>query len=331
MSDPPVDLDRLWAGLGQTLEHARLDELGPVQQGKVRDAYALGDGQRLLVTTDRISAFDRVLGTLPYKGQVLNRLSAWWFEQTRDIAPNHLRSVPDPNVTVAVDCTPLPVELVMRAFLTGVTPTSIWTHYERGDRVFCGHRLPEGLRKHDRLPEPLLTPSTKAADGGHDESVSREELLRRGVVSEEDFDRAAGMAAALFRRGQEICAERGVILVDTKYEVGKAPDGTLVVIDEIHTPDSSRFWRAESYEARLADGDDPEPFSKEFVREWLADQGYRGDGPPPALPDQVRVEAARRYIEACAAIMGVPFDPDPEDPMPRIRRHLIDAGVLRGD
>jgi len=319
-----VDLDMLRAGLAHTLEHARLDGLGPAMVGKVRDAYRLSDGRRVLVTTDRISAFDRVLGTIPFKGQVLNRLSAWWFEATRETVPNHLLAVPDPNVTIAVDCTPLPVELVMRAYLTGVTSTSIWTHYEQGSRVFCGHPLPDGMRKHERLPEAILTPSTKAADGGHDKSVSRAELLSRGVVSEDDFDRAAAMAHALFRRGQEICAAQGIVLVDTKYEIGRTADGTLLVIDEVHTPDSSRFWIADSYEERFARGDDPEPFSKEYVREWLAEQGYRGDGPPPALPDQVRVEAARRYVEAAEAIMGAPLALDGGEPMPRIRRHLSD-------
>jgi phosphoribosylaminoimidazole-succinocarboxamide synthase len=246
-----VDDALLRQGLGLTLEDTALPELGRKVAGKVRDSYLPGDGTRVLVTTDRVSAFDRVLGTLPFKGQVLNQLSAWWFEQTRDLAPNHLRSVPDPAVTVAEECEPLPVEWVMRAYLTGVTSTSAWTAYARGEREFCGHALPEGLRKNDALPEPILTPSTKAQEGGHDESVSRETLLARGVVDEETFEAGAAMAHALFARGREICAARGLILVDTKYELGRSPDGTLRVIDEIHTPDSSRIWFAESYPARL--------------------------------------------------------------------------------
>ncbi len=236
-----VDVETLREGLALTLEHTDLSGLGTKIEGKVRDSYLPGDGRRILVTTDRISAFDRVLGTLPFKGQVLNQLSAWWFRETADVAPNHLREVPDPSVTVAVECEPLPVEWVMRAYLTGVTSTSVWTHYSRGEREFCGHRLPDGLKKNEPLPAPILTPSTKAEKGGHDESVSRAALLSRGVIDEETFERAAAMVAALFARGREVCAKRGLILVDTKYELGRAADGSIVVIDEIHTPDSSRI------------------------------------------------------------------------------------------
>lgn len=317
-----VDVETLRRGLGLTLERTSFFELGPKVEGKVRDSYLPGDGRRILVTTDRISAFDRVLGTLPFKGQVLNQLSAWWFEQTRSVAPNHLRAVPDPSVTIAIECEPLPVEWVVRAYLTGVTSTSIWTHYARGEREFCGHRLPDGLKKNEPLPEPILTPSTKAEKGGHDESVSRATLLERGVIDEETFDRAAAIALALFARGQRICAERGLILVDTKYELGRAPDGSLVVIDEVHTPDSSRIWLAGSYEARLSRGEEPESFDKEYVRRWLAAQGFTGDGPIPPIPDDVRVEAARRYIEACEAIRGEAFVPDLSPPLDRIRASL---------
>jgi phosphoribosylaminoimidazole-succinocarboxamide synthase len=317
-----VDQETLRLGLAHTLERTDLAELGPKIEGKVRDSYVTGDGRRVLVTTDRISAFDRVLGTLPYKGQVLNQLSAWWFERTADVAPNHLRGVPDPAVTVAIECEPLPVEWVVRAYLTGVTSTSVWTHYERGAREFCGHRLPEGLRKNDPLPEPILTPSTKAEKGGHDESVSRATLLARGTIDEATFDAAAKIAHALFARGRELCAARGIMLVDTKYELGRAADGSIVVIDEVHTPDSSRFWLASSYEARLAVGQEPESFDKEYVRRWLAAQGFTGDGPIPQIPDEVRVEAARRYIEACDTIRGEPFVPDTSPPLARIRRNL---------
>lgn len=317
-----VSLDTLRQGLSLTLEHTDLAELGPKVEGKVRDSYLPGEGRRVLVTTDRISAFDRVLGTLPFKGQVLNQLSAWWFERTADVAPNHLRGVPDPSVTVAVECEPLPVEWVMRAYLTGVTSTSVWTHYARGEREFCGHPLPDGLKKNEPLPAPILTPSTKAEKGGHDESVSRATLLERGVLDEATFDAASRLVHALFDRGRELCARQGIMLVDTKYELGRAPDGTLVVIDEIHTPDSSRFWLASSYEARLAAGEEPESFDKEYVRRWLAAQGFLGDGTIPPIPDEVRVEAARRYIEACDAIRGEAFVPDTSPPLARIRRNL---------
>ncbi|MCC7538650.1 MAG: phosphoribosylaminoimidazolesuccinocarboxamide synthase, partial [Deltaproteobacteria bacterium] len=243
--------DALREALAHPLERTDLPHLGRKYEGKVRDCYSTPDGRRYLVTTDRISAFDRVLGTLPLKGQVLTWVSAFWFEHTKDVAPNHLIRVPHPNVMECIECAPLPVELVVRAYLTGVTSTSIWTHYARGERVFCGHVLPDGLAKHGRLPAPILTPSTKAPKGGHDVSVSRDELLAMGQITPEDFDRAAEMAMALFAAGQRHCAERGLILVDTKYEMGKAPDGRILVMDEIHTPDSSRFWMADTYDARM--------------------------------------------------------------------------------
>ena len=320
-----ADVALLREGLSLTLDETDLPELGRKVQGKVRDSYLPGDGRRILVTTDRISAFDRVLGTLPFKGQILNQLSAWWFEQTKDVAPNHLRGVPDPSVSVAIECEPLPVEWVMRAYATGVTSTSLWTHYARGEREFCGHALPEGLKKNEPLPEAILTPSTKAEKGGHDESVSRDVVLARGLVDEATFAEAERIARALFNRGREICAKHGLVLVDTKYEMGRAPDGSIVVIDEIHTPDSSRIWLADSYEARLAAGEEPESFDKEYVRRWLAAEGFSGDGPIPKIPDEVRVEASRRYIEACETIRGEPFVPDLEDPITRIRKNLRGA------
>jgi phosphoribosylaminoimidazole-succinocarboxamide synthase len=317
-----VSVEVLREALHHTLERTDLDALGAKYEGKVRDNYSTADGRRVIVVTDRISAFDRVLGTLPLKGQVLNRLAAWWFERSSGVAPNHVIDVPDPNVTVARQCEPLPVEFVVRAYATGVTSTSLWTHYSRGERVFCGHRLPDGLRKHERLPEPILTPSTKGEKGDHDVSASREEILAMGRISARDFDAAAEIAMALFAFGQRVCAERGLILVDTKYELGKTPQGDIVVIDEIHTPDSSRFWYAHSYDARFEAGGDPESFDKEYVRRWLASQGYVGEGTAPLLPDEVRVEASRRYIEACEQIWGRSFEPDLSDPLPRIRTNL---------
>ncbi|MFO0694935.1 MAG: phosphoribosylaminoimidazolesuccinocarboxamide synthase [Polyangiales bacterium] len=317
-----VSVDTLKQGLSLTLDHSDLDALGTKYEGKVRDNYSTKDGRRILVVTDRISAFDRVLGTLPFKGQVLNQIAAWWFAETKSIVPNHVLDVPDPNVMIGVECEPLPVEMVVRAYLTGVTSTSIWTHYERGERVFCGHRLPEGLRKHEKLPEPILTPSTKAEKGDHDVSASREEILAMGKISARDFDEAAAYAMALFRHGQEVCAKRGLILVDTKYEFGKTKDGRIVVIDEIHTPDSSRYWYSSTYGERFESGANPESFDKEYVRRFLADIGYKGDGPVPTIPDDVRVEAARRYIEACDVIRGTPFVPNLETPLPRIHRNL---------
>jgi phosphoribosylaminoimidazole-succinocarboxamide synthase len=266
------------------------------------------------------------VGTLPSKGQLLNQIAAFWFERTRGIAPNHLLEVPDPNVSVVRECRPLPVEFVYRAHLTGSTSTSIWTAYERGERLYCGHRLPEGLRKHEPLPQPLLTPTTKAPHGQHDELVSRAELIERGTLAAELFDRAARLTEALFAAGRSWAERRGLILVDTKYELGLDPDGELVVIDEIHTPDSSRYWYRASYERALSHGRDPEALDKEYVRRWLKEHGYQGEGPPPELPLEVRCEASRRYIEAYEQITGLAFEPDLEDPLPRIRRNLGLAG-----
>ena len=322
-----VDVSLIQQALSHPLEHSDFPRLGKKYEGKVRDNYSTADGRRVIVVTDRISAFDRVLGTLPLKGQLLNHAAAFWFENTKHVAPNHVLSVPDPNVLVAKECTPLPVEMVVRAYLTGTTSTSIWIHYERGAREFCGHALPEGLKKHAQLPQPILTPSTKAPKGDHDISASRAEILQISGMPAGDFDAAAEMAMALFREGQHICRERGLILVDTKYEFGKTADGQIVVIDEIHTPDSSRFWYSESYEARFHAGLDPESFDKEYVRRFLVDQGYRGEGPIPVIPDDVRVEATRRYIEAVDRITGAPFVPNLEEPSTRMKKNLAAAGL----
>ncbi len=317
-----LDEATIRSALAHPLERTDLDALGKKYEGKVRDNYSAPDGKRYIVVTDRISAFDRVLGTLPLKGQLLNHVAAWWFEHTRDVAPNHVLEVPDPNVLVAMECTPLPVEMVVRAYLTGTTSTSIWVHYAKGERVFCGHRLPDGLVKHQRLPEPILTPSTKAKKGGHDVSLARDEILAESGMEAADFDAAATIAMALFAKGQRICADRGLILVDTKYELGKTADGRIVLIDEIHTPDSSRFWFSSTYDARFRALEDPESFDKEYVRRWLAARGFMGDGPIPTIPDEVKIEATRRYAEAVETITGAPFVPNLEDPLPRMRRNL---------
>jgi phosphoribosylaminoimidazole-succinocarboxamide synthase len=320
--------DALRACLRSPLDHTPWTAIGGRRleryDGKVRDCYIDRErGERIIVVTDRLSAFDAVVGLIPAKGQVLNQLAAFWFERTAHLAPNHMLRVPDGNVMIARECEPLPVELVMRAYLTGVTSTSIWKAYERGDRTFCGHRLPEGMRKNERLPGPILTPSTKAAKGDHDVSVSRDELLAMGRIDPGAFDRAAALAAALFAEGQRFAAERGLILADTKYELGLARDGTLTVIDEIHTPDSSRYWYADDYEARLSRGEELRSLDKEYVRRWLAnDAHWSGDGPPPIMPDEVRLEAARRYIATYELVTGRRFVPDTSDPLPRIAAAL---------
>jgi phosphoribosylaminoimidazole-succinocarboxamide synthase len=317
------------AALGHTLEGTAFTtfaERGALARydGKVRDCYLdPARGERIIVVTDRLSAFDAVVGTIPFKGQVLNQLAQFWFEQTAALAPNHLVAVPDPNVTIARECTPLPVELVMRAYLTGVTSTSIWKAYEQGARTFCGHPLPDGMRKNQALPHAILTPSTKAAKGGHDVSVSRDELLAMGQVTADQFARAAAVAETLFAAGVRHAAARGLILADTKYELGLDGRGEIVVIDEIHTPDSSRYWYADDYAARLAAGLEPRSLDKEFVRRYLADTArWTGDGPPPVLPDEIRAEAARRYIASFELVTGRPFVPDTRPPVARIAAAL---------
>jgi phosphoribosylaminoimidazole-succinocarboxamide synthase len=316
-----MEIERLRAQCERTLARTDLPALGRRIEGKVRDCYVDGE-RRVIVTTDRVSAFDVVLGTIPFKGQVLNQLAAFWFERSASVAPNHLLAVPDPNVTVARECRLLPVEFVVRAFLTGGSPTSIWTAYARGERRYCGHELPEGLRKHERLPRPLLTPTTKAERGRHDEPVSREEAIATGLVDAALYGRAEGLALALFDEGSRFAEKQGLILADTKYEFGLDAEGELRLVDEIHTPDSSRYWYRESWEEALAGGGDPRALDKEYVRDWVSAQGWRGEGLPPALPVEVRCEAARRYLEIFEQLTGMPFVPDLEEPLARIRRNL---------
>ena len=327
MSTPDLDAV-LRAQLAQTLDHTPWTRLAGRKleryDGKVRDCFIDAErGERVIVVTDRLSAFDAVVGSIPFKGQVLNQLAQFWFELTRDLAPNHMARVPDPNVMVARECTPLPVELVMRAYLTGVTSTSIWKAYEGGARTFCGHALPDGMKKNQALVAPILTPSTKAAKGDHDVSVSKTELLAMGRIEPALFDQAEALAVKLFAAGQQHAAARGLILADTKYEMGIDAAGQLVVIDEIHTPDSSRYWYADDYEVRLAAGEEPRSLDKEYVRRWLADVAkWTGDGAPPVMPDDVRIEAAKRYIASYELVTGRPFEPDTRPPLMRIAATL---------
>ncbi len=302
-----VNKDDLFDQLPYCLTTTDFPTMGVKYEGKVRDNYSK-NGQRVIIVTDRLSAFDRVITLIPFKGQVLNQMAKFWFEQTKDIAGNHVIEFPDPNVVVARECKAMPVEMVVRGYITGVTSTSIWTHYEKGVRNFCGNQLPEGLKKNQKLMMPILTPSTKAEHGDHDESVSREQILERGVITGEQFDFMADVAMKLYQRGVEICAKQGIIMVDTKYEFGMAPDGKIVLIDEIHTPDSSRFWFANEYEKRLASGEEQKKIDKEYLREWLAERGFKGDGEIPVIPDDIRVETARRYIEAFELITGQKFE-----------------------
>jgi phosphoribosylaminoimidazole-succinocarboxamide synthase len=316
-----IDRETLHELCHQTLAETNFEGIGKRVVGKVRDSY-IAPGRRTLVVSDRVSCFDRVVGTIPLKGQLLNQMAAFWFEQTRDIARNHLIEVPDPNVSIVEECETLPVEFVMRGYLTGSSSTSIWTAYESGVRSYCGHSLPDGMRRHERLAAPILTPTTKAEHGDHDALTSRAELLANGTITEELYDRAHEIAQRLFAEGTRFAEKQGLILVDTKYEMGLGRDGEIIVIDEIHTPDSSRYWQVDGYEAALVAGRSPAAIDKEYVRLWLGEQGYKGDGTPPELPIEVRVEAATRYIQAFEQVSGQPFEANLEPPVPRIRQNL---------
>lgn len=287
----------------------------------MRDNYSK-DGRRIIIVTDRLSAFDRVIALIPFKGQVLNQMAKFWFEKTSDIVGNHVIEFPDPNVVTAKECNALPVEMVVRGYLTGVTTTSVWYNYEKGVRHFCGNQLPDGMKKNQKFDQPILTPSTKAEKGDHDESVSREDILARGIITPEQFDYMAEVSMKLYQRGVEIAAKQGIILVDTKYEFGINADGEIVLIDEIHTPDSSRFWFADEYDARFSSGEEQKKIDKEYLREWLADRGFRGDGEIPEIPEEVRVETARRYIEAYELITGENFEAEVGNVNERLKNNL---------
>lgn len=304
-----------------TLSKTDFPKLGNKYEGKVRDNYSK-DGKRIIIVSDRLSAFDRIITEVPFKGQVLNQMAQFWFENTKNIIGNHIIEVPDPNVTVARECTSLPVEMVIRGYITGVTTTSAWYNYEKGVRNFCGNVLPEGLKKNQKFAKPIITPTTKAEHGGHDESISPEEVIKRGLVTDEEYDKMAAAAFKLYEFGVKTCAKQGIILVDTKYEFGKTSDGEIILIDEIHTPDSSRFWFQNEYEARLASGEEQKKIDKEYLREWLAAKGFRGEGEVPAIPDDVKVETARRYIEAYELITGQKFKAEAGDVHSRITKNL---------
>jgi len=295
-------------------------KIGKRYEGKVRDNYIL-DGKRIIVTTDRISAFDRVLCAIPFKGQVLNQTAAFWFEKTKNILKNHVIDVSDPNVMVVKECKPYPVEMVVRGYITGVTTTSAWYNYERGVRNFCGNILPEGLRKNQKLSKPIITPSTKAEHGMHDESISRGEIIKRGLVDEKIYRKMEKVALALFDFGTKLVAKNNLILVDTKYEFGEF-NGELVLIDEMHTPDSSRFWIKDTYDALFSKGQDPQKLDKEYVRQWLANKGFLGEGKIPKIPDEIKVEAAKRYITAYEMITGKKFEAKNENVLERIEKNL---------
>lgn len=282
---------------------------GPAQHytGKVRENFSFANQRRAIVVTDRVSAFDYVLGTIPGKGQVLNNLAAWWFDQLNDIAiPHHLITLPHPNISLVENVTPLPVEFVVRAYLTGTTTTSSWFAYQNHDREICGLNMPVGMKKNEAFPEVLFTPTTKPTEG-HDVNIAEADIIAQGLMSAEQLDKAKTYSLKMFAYGQKVAAERGLILVDTKYEMGITTEGELIVIDEVHTPDSSRYWIADTYEEKLAAGEEPEGLDKEFVRRMLVDAGYdpKGDeNPANYLTDDMRVAAAEKYLELYERMTG---------------------------
>ncbi len=307
-----------------TLRETNLPALGALYRGKVRDVYSAGD-TLVLVTTDRLSAFDRVLTTIPFKGEILNRLAAFWFDRTKHVVKSHLLDVPDPNVAVARRCEAMPIEFVVRGYLTG----SLWRDYQQGTHTAYGLPFPEGMKKDQAFERPLITPSTKEQGGAHDEPISEKEILARGLVNERDWRRACEAALGLFEEGQKWAASRGLILVDTKYEFGKQGD-ELYVIDEIHTPDCSRYWIAEEYERRFTAGEDQRMLDKENIRQWLIKEaGFQGHGEPPQIPDDVRVDLATKYITAYEQITGEELRLTVGDPAERIERNLRARGFLK--
>lgn len=323
-----LSAETILAQRARAIDKIDLPQLGPKRQGKVRDFYALPQAQRLLITTDRQSAFDRILGLIPFKGQVLNQLSQFWFTQTADIVPNHLVAVPDPNVMVGREAQMFPVEVVVRGYLTGVTDTSIWVMYQQGQRQLYGLDFPDGLRKNQPLPTPIITPTTHAEIGGHDRPLNRAEILDEGLVEPKIYQEIERAALAVFARGQEICRQAGLILVDTKYEFGLL-DGKVALTDEVHTPDSSRFWLAETYQARFEQNAEPANFDKELLRLWLKAKGYGGEGQPPVLDDEIVVRLSQGYIEVYERITGQNFETDLDTPaQQRIENNLKLTGYL---
>lgn len=310
------------------LKETNFDFLGKKKVGKVRDIYEQpdpsnpsGQGRLILISTDRHSSFDRIIAHIPWKGQVLNQISAWWFEQTKDIVPNHVLAVPDPNVTVAKKMKMVPVEAVMRGYLTGVTDTSIWTRYSAGVREFGDLKLPDGMKKNEKLPHPVFDPTTK--EEGHDRAITTEQMVSEGLIAKELLDQVRETATKLFLRGQEIAKRQGLILVDTKYEFGTGENGALVLIDEIHTPDSSRYWQTEGYEERMAAGEQPKSFDKEFLRLWFKENcdPYK-DATLPDAPQELVEELSRRYIQMYEQLTGKKFEPGEIPVIPRMERNL---------
>ncbi|MEH3047380.1 phosphoribosylaminoimidazolesuccinocarboxamide synthase [Sphingomonas adhaesiva] len=296
--------------LSRTLDAVDLPFLPNHYRGKVRDNYDLADGRRLIVASDRLSAFDRILCAVPHKGQVLTQVARWWFERTADICANHVIDYPDPNVLLCRRLTILPVEIVVRGYLAGTTGTSILTLYKAGERTMYGTTLPDGMRDNQRLPTPIITPTSKEFDGGHDAPLTPDEILANGLLTAAQWDEISATALALFARGQTLAAERGLILADTKYEFGVDEDGRILLADEVHTPDSSRYWKAATYDARFDRGERPDSFDKDVVRAWVAERCDPYGDAIPAIPDEMILHTSGVYVEAYETITGERFVPD---------------------
>jgi phosphoribosylaminoimidazole-succinocarboxamide synthase len=315
--------DRIKAELKNTLTETNLDAKSK-RTGKVRDQYEFDD-KIILITTDRQSAFDRVLASIPFKGQVLNLTSAWWFEQTKHIIKNQVIDIPDPNITIAKKCKVFPIEFVVRGYITGSTSTSLWTVYKNGDREYCGNKLEEGLVKNQKLEQNMLTPTTKEED--HDRPISPKEIVKEGWMTQEDWDFCSNKALELFSFGQKKAAENGMILVDTKYEMGQDEDGNIVLIDEIHTPDSSRYWIEKTYQERIEKAEEPQNIDKEFLRLWFVDNcDPYNDSTLPEAPNDLVIELSSRYIYLYETITGgiFPFPDSRTSISERIKNNLKD-------
>jgi len=317
-----IEKEKIFKALTGTLDATNLPELGRLYSGKVRDVY-IRDDKIFMITTDRVSAFDVILGTIPFKGQILNQVANYWFDQSSYIMKNHIIDRPDPNVTVARKCKTLPVEIVVRGYISG----SMWRSYSAGERNMYGMQLPEGLKRDQRFEKPIITPTTKAEVGHHDEPVSPTEIISGGLVEKQIWEEVSEKSLELFELGSKLSKSRGLILVDTKYEFGLL-DGNLILIDEIHTPDSSRYWSAAEYNERFAGGKEQKMLDKENLRQWLLAKGYSGSGKPPILTDEVRVMLAEKYIELFETMTGQEFNVSPESVSNRIRSNLKKNGYL---
>ncbi len=325
MTADTTDIQKL---IDNCLTDAAFPELPNFQRGKVRDSYDLPDGRRILIITDRQSAFDKVLAAVPFKGQVLNQIARFWFDATADICPNHVIEEPDPNVAIVKHLKMLPVEMVVRSYLTGSTETSIWPMYQRGERVLYGHTFPDGMVKNQKLPQTILTPTTKAEQGEHDAPITAEEIVAQGLLTQAQWDELAEKSLAIFKRGQEIAAANGLILVDTKYEFGLDENGRIVLADEVHTPDSSRYWIADTYEARLAAGENPDSLDKEFLRLWITARCDPYKDPIPEIPADTLMEFSGKYIALYERVTGKAFEKPAADVPVRDRIHAALARVL---